>query len=61
MIDSKLKCWLIEINQSPALSTDTILDELVKQNLIYDTIDLVSAINFDRKRLVEVLQRRIMQ
>ena len=41
MVDANLKCWLIEINQSPALSTDTILDDLVKQNLIYDTIDLV--------------------
>ena len=32
---------------------------MVKQRLIDDTIDLVEPIDFDRKRLFEVLERRI--
>jgi len=32
---------------------------MIKQRLIDDTIDLVNPIDFDRKRLVEVLERRI--
>ena len=37
MIDSKKKCWLIEINSSPSLATETSLDETIKKALIRDT------------------------
>lgn len=37
------------------------LDDIIKQRLIDDTIDLVDPIDFDRKRLFEVLERRITQ
>jgi len=36
-----------------------LLDEQVKQPLISDTIDLVEPMEFDRKRLAEVLHRRL--
>ena len=58
MIDQELKCWVIEVNSSPSLARDTIFDELIKQQLIDDIIDLVDPIYFDRKRLCEVLERR---
>ncbi len=32
---------------------------MIKQRLIDDTIDLVNPVDFDRKRLVEILERRI--
>jgi hypothetical protein len=32
---------------------------MIKQRLIDDTIDLVNAVDYDRKRLFEVLERRI--
>jgi hypothetical protein len=32
---------------------------MIKQRLIDDTIDLVNPLDFDRKRLVEVIERRI--
>lgn len=59
MIDSDLRCWLIEVNSSPSLERSNILDDLVKQQLVDDIIDLVSPVNFDRARLVQVLERRI--
>lgn len=59
MIDSDFKCWLIEINSSPSLARETLLDDMIKQRLIDDTIDLVDPVDFDRKRLFEVLERRI--
>jgi len=50
---------LIEVNSSPSLARDTLLDDMIKQRLIDETIDLVDVIDFDRKRLFEVLERRI--
>lgn len=59
IFDEDLRCWLLEINSSPSLACDTLLDDMIKQRLIDDTIDLVNPIDFDRKRLVEILERRI--
>lgn len=61
MLDDDLKCWLIEVNSSPSLARDTILDDMVKSKLIDDIIDLMDPIDFDRKRLFEVLERRIAE
>ena len=58
ILDEDLKAWLLEINASPSLSCDTLLDDMIKQRLIDDTIDLIEPIDFDRKRLFEVLERR---
>jgi len=56
-----LRAWLLEINSSPSLACDTLLDDMIKQRLIDDTIDLVNPLDFDRKRLIEVLERRIQE
>jgi len=61
IFDEDLRCWLLEINSSPSLACDTLLDDMIKQRLIDDTIDLVNPVDFDRKRLVEVLERRIRE
>ena len=37
MIDSKLKPWLIEINQSPSFATDSAFDFRLKKKLMEDT------------------------
>jgi len=34
---------------------------MIKQRLIDDTIDLINPLDFDRKRLVEVIERRIQE
>lgn len=59
IIDSSFKCWLLEINSSPSLARDTLLDDLIKQKMIDDTVNLLDPVDFDRKRLFEVLDRRM--
>lgn len=59
ILDSKLRCWLIEVNSSPSMGQEHLLDEQVKQPLISDTIDLVEPLAFDRRKLADVLQRRL--
>lgn len=61
IFDEDLKCWLLEINSSPSLACETLLDDMIKQRLIDDTIDLVNPLDYDRKRLVEVIERRIQE
>ncbi|KAL4510038.1 hypothetical protein ABPG72_010231 [Tetrahymena utriculariae] len=61
IIDSSLKCCLLEINSSPSLARDFIIDDLIKQQMVDDAIDLVSPVQFDRLRLLEVLDRRIRE
>mmetsp|Transcript_147702 Transcript_147702/g.472592 ORF Transcript_147702/g.472592 Transcript_147702/m.472592 type:complete len:1461 (+) Transcript_147702:97-4479(+) len=58
MLDTRMKVWLIEVNSSPSMGQEHLLDEQVKQPLIGDTIDLVDPVAFDRRRLAEALQRR---
>lgn len=56
IIDDQLNCHLIEVNSSPSLARDTLLDDMIKQRLIDETIDLIDVIDYDRKRLFEVLE-----
>jgi hypothetical protein len=51
---------VIEVNSSPSLARENIFDELIKQQLVDDIIELVDPILFDRKRLCEVLERRLI-
>jgi hypothetical protein len=51
-IDSDLKCWLLEVNSSPSLEKDFIIDEVLKQQLIDDTIQVVNPLKYDRQRLM---------
>jgi hypothetical protein len=41
LIDQDLRSWLVEVNSSPSMATDSDLDKQVKGNLIRDTIRLV--------------------
>ncbi|CEL97771.1 unnamed protein product [Vitrella brassicaformis CCMP3155] len=59
LIDERLKPWLLEVNASPSLGQEHVLDEKVKLPLISDTIDLVAPLAFDRQKLVQVLSRRL--
>ena len=50
LIDSELKPWLMEVNLSPSLATDSPLDVKIKSNLMVDAFILVGIRKFDRRR-----------
>ena len=50
LLDANLKPWLLEVNLSPSLGTDSPLDLFIKTNLIADTLNLVGVRAFDRKK-----------
>ena len=45
MIDQEFRPWLLEVNLSPSLSTDTALDFKVKGSLLADLFNLVGLLN----------------
>lgn len=50
LIDSDLKPWLLEVNLSPSLATDSPLDMTIKSTLLSDVFNLVGVRRFDRKK-----------
>jgi tubulin polyglutamylase TTLL5 len=58
LIDSQLRCWLIEVNASPSMARENKLDIRVKNAMIRDTISLVNPAPFDRAAVARVLKRR---
>ena len=50
LLDSNLKPWLIEVNLSPSLGTDSPLDYHIKSTLLTDTFNLIGIRKFDRKK-----------
>jgi hypothetical protein len=58
LIDDTLRPWLIEVNSSPSMETDSPLDVATKAALIADTLAVVDAPPFDHDALLAVLRRR---
>jgi len=50
LIDSDLKPWLLEVNLSPSLATESPLDMSIKSTLLADTFSLIGIKRFDRKK-----------
>ena len=50
LIDSDMKPWLMEVNISPSLMTESPLDLKIKSNLFLDTMNLMCLRKHDRKR-----------
>lgn len=61
LIDQNYQCWLIEVNCSPSLHKEHLIDEIIKQSLIDDIVDLLEPPKFDHERLLDVLSRRIAE
>ena len=47
LLDHEFKPWLLEVNLSPSLSTDSALDFKVKGALLSDLFNLVGLLNED--------------
>ena len=58
LIDSSLRCWLIEVNASPSMARENSLDIRVKNGMIRDTVSLISPAPFDRAAVARILTRR---
>lgn len=50
LIDSDLKPWLLEVNLSPSLATDSPLDLTIKSTLLQDVFYIAGVKRFDRKK-----------
>lgn len=50
IIDSELKPWLLEVNLSPSLSSDSPLDMKLKSSLVADMFNLIGVKKFDRRK-----------
>lgn len=50
LIDSNLKPWLLEVNLSPSLNTDSKLDFTTKGMLLADLFNLVGIQNYDQQQ-----------
>lgn len=50
LLDSDMKPWLMEVNLSPSLATESPLDLKIKSNLFLDTMNLVCIHKYDRKK-----------
>lgn len=58
LIDSKMRCWLLEVNASPSMARENALDIRVKNAMVRDTIALVAPAPYDRAAVARVLRRR---
>jgi len=50
LIDQDLRPWLMEVNLSPSLATESPLDLKIKSQLFIDTMNLALVKKFDRRR-----------
>ena len=50
LLDADMKPWLMEVNLSPSLATESPLDLKIKSNLFLDTMNLVCMHKYDRKK-----------
>ena len=57
MIDGDGHCSLIEVNSSPQMSKDCLIDELVKQKMIEEIIDIVDPHQIDYSELIKGLNQ----
>lgn len=53
LVDDELKPWLIEINLSPSLNTDSPLDLKIKGNMIADLFTLTGMVPLDQRYSVD--------
>ena len=50
LLDADMKPWLMEVNLSPSLATESPLDLKIKSNLFLDTMNLMCLRRFDRRK-----------
>lgn len=61
MFDSKLKPWLIEINQSPSFATDSAFDFGIKKKLMEDTFKLLNLTPERKQAYIEAKEKQYFE
>ncbi|XP_074256123.1 tubulin polyglutamylase TTLL13 isoform X6 [Saimiri boliviensis] len=61
LLDHKLKPWLLEVNHSPSFTTDSRLDQEVKDALLCDAMMLVNLQACDKRKVMEEEKRRVKE
>ncbi|EAX02094.1 tubulin tyrosine ligase-like family, member 13, isoform CRA_a [Homo sapiens] len=61
LLDHKLKPWLLEVNHSPSFTTDSCLDQEVKDALLCDAMTLVNLRGCDKRKVMEEDKRRVKE
>ena len=52
LVDSNLNPWLLEVNLSPSLACDSLLDQQIKAPLISDLFNLAGFVDNDYKKFM---------
>ena len=55
LVDSDLKPWVLEVNLSPSLATDSPLDHTIKATLLSDSLNLIGVKRINRR--IDQMQR----
>ena len=58
MLDENFKPYLLEINHAPSFGTDSSLDEKIKGQVIYDTINLLGLSQKRKKNYKQINKLR---
>lgn len=53
LIDSQLNPWLLEVNLSPSLSCDSLLDQQIKSSLISDLFNLAGFVDLEHQKFLK--------
>ncbi|XP_008047065.1 tubulin polyglutamylase TTLL13P-like [Carlito syrichta] len=61
LLDHRLKPWLLEVNHSPSFTTDSSLDQEVKDALLCDAMNLVNLRTCDRRKVMKENKRRVKE
>ena len=61
LLDSTLKPWLLEVNQSPSFKTDSQLDCRIKSALIHDTLKLLNVSYLRKQRYISRQKHELKQ
>uniref|UniRef100_A0A2K5EJF7 Tubulin tyrosine ligase like 13 n=1 Tax=Aotus nancymaae TaxID=37293 RepID=A0A2K5EJF7_AOTNA len=61
LLDDKLKPWLLEVNHSPSFTTDSRLDQEVKDVLLCDSMTVVNLRACDKRKVMEGEKRRVKE
>jgi len=58
LVDTDLKVWLLEINNSPSMSPHTELENSIKRTLLHDLFDLVDISNVDLLQMEDKVEKK---